>query len=307
MDSKPIVLSMGEILWDMLPTGKRAGGAPTNFVYHATMNGADGYAISAIGNDSLGEELSTEVRRHNISSILQHNEYPTGTVGVNLNDGIPEYNITEEVAWDHLRPNHELSDLVATADAVCFGTLGMRAQESRDTILNLLKDTKNGAIKYFDINIRQKFYTAELITELLETATVFKLNDEELELLRTLFPLPATEDDACRWFLSTYSLDYVILTAGSSYSTIYSHTESSTIATPHVQVADTVGAGDSFSGTFTIKILQGANLREAHKAAVNTAAYVCTQEGAWPAYPVAMPDYVAGAADTTDAIGAAEE
>lgn len=295
MPHKPIVLSMGEILWDLLPSGKRAGGAPTNFVYHATMNGADGYAISAIGNDELGSELTEEVRRHNISSILQHNGYPTGTVEVSLADGIPRYTITEDVAWDHLRLNHDLTDLVATADAVCFGTLGLRNPESRATILELLRATKPGAIKYFDINIRQNFYSAELIDELLGEATIFKLNDEELELLRATYPLPADATEACHWFRERYDLDAVILTAGADHSTIVTRSETSTLATPRVHVVDTVGAGDSFSGTFTIKMLEGASLAQAHRAAVNTAAYVCTQVGAWPEYPQEIPDYLTNA------------
>lgn len=291
MSHKPIVLSIGEILWDLLPTGKRAGGAPTNFVYHATMNGADGYAISAIGNDALGEELAEEVNRHHIGSILQHNEFPTGTVEVDLKDGIPQYKIIENVAWDHLRPSRDLTDMVEKADAVCFGTLGLRTAESRATILDLLRSTKPGAVKYFDINMRENFYSKELIDELLHEATIFKLNDEELEILRTMYDLPSGDEMACRWFLEAFDLDYVILTAGSQYSTIVSATESSTVTTPHVSVVDTVGAGDSFSGAFTIKILEGASLAEAHRTAVNTAAFVCTQAGAWPEYPDRIPDY----------------
>lgn len=294
MKQKPIVLSIGELLWDMLPSGKRAGGAPTNFVYHATMNGGDGYAISAVGNDQLGDELAGEVHSHHISAILQHNSYPTGTTHASIDEnGVPQWSITDGVAWDHIRLNHDLSDMVRIADCVCFGTLALRNPESRDTILSLLKQTKPGAIKYFDINIREHYYSKELIEQLLELSTVFKINDDELALLRGMFPLPESEEEACRWFLNQYDLTDVILTAGADHSLIVSKDEVSKLPTPHVNVVDTVGAGDSFSGVFAMGLLDHTPLKEAHRKAVNTAAYVCTQNGAWPDYPKEIPDYLA--------------
>ncbi|MDO4913819.1 MAG: carbohydrate kinase [Bifidobacteriaceae bacterium] len=295
--TKPIVLSLGELLWDMLPGGKRAGGAPANFIYHSMMNGTEGYAISAVGEDALGDELVEQANNAGIQSIIQRNAWPTGTVDVALKNGIPEYTIVKNVAWDHILYTRELIDAVKKADAVCYGTLGLRSQESHDTIVELLKHTKPGAIKFFDINIRGDHYSKELINELLEQATIFKINDAELLLLRDLFDIRGTSDEAaCDWFLKTYNLDYIILTGGSTFSTITSRTgETSTVSTPHVQAIDTVGAGDSFSGTFTAKILTGASLVEAHRAAVNTAAYVCTQNGAWPEYPEQIPDYLAQA------------
>lgn len=291
---KPMVLSLGELLWDMLPTGKRAGGAPVNFIYHAMHNGADGYAISAVGEDELGDELVDVIDKTGINAIIQRNAWPTGTVDVALKNGIPEYTIVRGVAWDHILYTKELIEHVEQADCVCFGTLGLRSPESHDTIVELLKHTKPGAMKFFDINIRGDHYSKELIEELLGYATVFKLNDAELLLLRDMFGIRGTSDDeACRWFLTEYGLDYVILTGGSTFSTIISKTgESSTIPTPRVTVADTVGAGDSFSGTFAAQILNGATLAAAHRAATNTAAFVCTAEGACPEYPAEIPDYL---------------
>ena len=253
--SKPIVIALGEILWDMLPTGKRAGGAPVNFAYHASQNGAESYAISAVGNDELGAELLNDAHKAGINTLVQTNEYPTGTVAVALTNGIPEYTIVQNVAWDHIGYTDELAEAVSKADAICFGTLGLRSQESHDTIIKLLQHAKEGALKFFDINLRANFYSKELIEELLGYANIFKINDDELIMM------------------------------------------TSTLLTPHVEVADTVGAGDSFSGSFTGKILSGASLKEAHRAAVNTAAYVCTKEGGWPAYPTeGVPDYLAAAA-----------
>jgi fructokinase len=281
----------------MLPSGKRAGGAPVNFIYHASMNGADGRAISAVGRDELGDELAEATREAGIDSILQHNEWPTGTVAVALKNGIPQYTIVKNVAWDHIRPSEELTGAVEHADAVCFGTLGLRSAQSHDTIVDLLDHTKPGAMKFFDINLRGDQYSRALIEELLAKATIFKLNDDELALIRDMFDIHDDSDtDACRRILTTCGLDYIILTAGSEFSTIISKSgEVSTVRTPKVEVRDTVGAGDSFSGTFAAKILTGASLVEAHRAAVNTAAFVCTQDGAWPQYPERIPDYLAQA------------
>ena len=294
--SKPIVISLGEILWDMLPTGKRAGGAPVNFAYHASQNGAKSFAISAVGNDELGAELLSDAHKAGINTLVQTNEYPTGTVDVALTNGIPEYTIVENVAWDHIKLTDELVE--AVSNAVCFGTLGLRSPESHDTIVELLKHTKEGALKFFDINLRANFYSNELIEELLGYANIFKINDEELIMMRDMFSIPECNDEeACKWFIDRFDLEYIILTGGATFSTITAKNgEVSTLLTPHVEVADTVGAGDSFSGSFTGKLLSGAPLKEAHRAAVNTAAYVCTKEGGWPTYPAeGVPDYLAEA------------
>ena len=202
------------------------------------------------------------------------------------------------MAWDHIKLTDELVEAVSKADAVCFGTLGLRSPESHDTIVELLKHTKEGALKFFDINLRANFYSNELIEELLGYANIFKINDEELIMMRDMFSIPECNDEeACKWFIDRFDLEYTILTGGATFSTITAKNgEVSTLLTPHVEVADTVGAGDSFSGSFTGKLLSGAPLREAHRAAVNTAAYVCTKEGGWPTYPVeGVPDYLAEA------------
>ncbi len=283
--NKPIVVGIGELLWDVLPTGKRAGGAPINFVYHATQMGAEGYAISAIGNDVSGTEIIQELEKSHISNSLGIVEHPTGSVMVELKDGIPTYTIIEGVAWDYIPLTQEAIDLVKKADAICFGTLALRSAASRETILTLLSYAREDALRFFDINIRQSYYSKELIETLLHKANVFKINDDELVLIRTMCDLEGTNEEVCRQLIGKYNLRYMILTAGSSFSSVYTADEVSNIPTPKVQVADTVGAGDSFSGAFIYSILTGKSLREAHQAAVETAAFVCTQEGAWPEYP----------------------
>ncbi len=294
MTSKPVVLSIGEILWDVLPTGKRAGGAPVNFSYHAAKNGAEGYAISAVGRDDLGRELEKAVQEAGVDAVLQHNDHPTSTVEVQLNEGIPQYVFKPDVAWDHLEYTDDLAGLASKADAVCYGTLSMRSSQSRETCLQVLRHTKSHAMRFFDINLRGTFYSKDLIQELLDMATVFKLNDEELVTLRDMFRVPgATDDELCRWFMEQWHLDTIVLTAGNDYSTIYlADGQSSHLPTPEITVADTVGAGDAFSGTFAINRLLGASLTQSHRAAVNTAAFVCTQPGAWPEYPEHIPDYL---------------
>lgn len=284
-EKRPVVVGIGELLWDVLPTGKRAGGAPINFVYHATQQGAEGFAISAVGNDVSGTEIVQELDQNGISHVLGIVGYPTGSVMVELKDGIPTYTIIEGVAWDHIPLTQESINLVKKADAVCFGTLAQRSVESRTTIHTLLSYAREEALRFFDINIRQSYYSEELIRSLLEKANVFKINDEELELVRKMFSLSDDEDTACRELIERFGLRFMILTAGSRYSSIYTPDDQSTIRTPKVEVVDTVGAGDSFSGAFVYSILTGKSLREAHQNAVDTAAFVCTKAGAWPAYP----------------------
>ena len=284
-NKKPIVVGIGELLWDVLPTGKRAGGAPINFVYHATQMGAEGYAISAVGNDLSGTEIVQELEKNHISNSLGTVEYPTGSVMVELKEGIPTYTIIEGVAWDHIPLTQESIDLIKRADAICFGTLALRSQASKETILSLLSYAREDALRFFDINIRQSYYSIELIETLLHKANVFKINDEELVLLRDMCKLEGSDEEVCRQILQKYNLKYLVLTAGCAFSSIYTADEVSTIPTPRVEVADTVGAGDSFSGAFVYSVLTGKSLREAHQTAVETAAFVCTQEGAWPPYP----------------------
>lgn len=293
--SKPIVVSLGELLWDMLPTGKRAGGAPMNFAYHAMNNGCEAYAVSAVGEDELGDELAIAAEKAGIHAVLQRNAWPTGTVEVALKNGIPEYTIVENVMpGSHLLhpPAHRHR---RAGRRRVLRHAGTALPESHDTIIELLKHTKDGALKFFDINLRGDMYSKELIEEMLSYANVFKINDEELLLMRGMFGIENTSDEeACKWFIEQFDLRYLILTGGATFSTIMSNDgEVSTLATPHVTVADTVGAGDSFSGTFTGRILNGDSLGLAHRAAVNTAAFVCTQEGAWPTYPAEITDYLA--------------
>ena len=283
-NNKPLVVGIGELLWDIFPTGKRAGGAPVNFVYHATQLGAEGYAISAVGKDELGTEILQELDKNHIAYCVDSLSYPTGTVKVELNNGIPSYTIVENVAWDHIPLTQEEIDLVKKSDAICYGTLSLRNEDSRKTITTLLSYAPKESLRFYDINLRQHYYSKELIEDLIKAANVFKINDEELITLKDLFNLKDSDENVCKYFLDKYNLKYLILTAGDKYSIVYSQKEISRIETPNVKVADTVGAGDSFSGAFVQGILSGMTLKEAHQQAVKISAFVCTQTGAWPKY-----------------------
>ena len=285
MNEKPVIVGIGELLWDIFPDAKKVGGAPANFVYHACQLGAEGYAVSAVGDDALGVEILRELDKNRIKHLVETVQHPTGSVMVELNDGKPTYTIVEGVAWDYIPLTDKSVDWVKKADAISFGTLAQRASVSRDTISALLDYASVDALRFFDINIRQHFYSKELIEICLEKSNVFKINDEELELITPMFDLEGNADEICQWFMDTYQLRYLILTAGSEYSAIYGKGEKSMILTPEVKVIDTVGAGDAFSGAFVYSILTGRSLKEAHQKAVDIAAFVCTQSGAWPPYP----------------------
>lgn len=281
---QPIVVGIGELLWDVFPDGKKAGGAPINFVYHATQLGAKGYAVSAVGNDDLGREILSRLKQSGINGIIEHVDYPTGKVLVTLQNGIPEYEIVQNAAWDHLPCSAKAVQILQQADAVCFGTLALRNSDSREHILQMLSCVPDTAVKLYDINLRQHYYSPELIETLLKRANVFKINIDEMAVIRPLFNLNGTDEEVCRALMRRYNLKYVIFTAGEKFSTVYASDETSYFETPAVKVADTVGAGDSFSAAFVYSLLTGKSLQQAHQTAIKVSAFVCTREGAWPKY-----------------------
>jgi fructokinase len=291
MKKKSIIIGIGELLWDLLPSGKKAGGAPVNFVFHASDAGVESYAISAVGNDPFGDEIMVEIEKAGIRHRIARVDYPTSRVEVELTDGIPSYRIIEGVAWDHIPLTDSMRTLAKEADTICFGTLAQRSNESRNTIRSLLSLLPTNAYRVCDINLRQHFFSKEIIEESLNACNVLKLNEEELAILKDIFDIPERDVKAsCRWWMDKYALRFIILTAGADYSLILAPGIESYIKTPRVKVVDTVGAGDAFTGAFIAAILQGKSLQEAHRSAVDRSAFVCTQSGAWvtasPAKPV---------------------
>lgn len=286
MDS--VIVGIGEVLWDMLPEGKQIGGAPANFAYHVSRFGLDSMVISAIGNDMPGNEVIEIFREKNLPFSLQRVDYPTGTVLVHLDEhGVPKYEIKEAAAWDHIPYTDELSRLAARTRAVCFGSLAQRSQESRDTIMRFLDDmTQKGALKIFDINLRQHYYTRDIISESLKKCTILKINDEELDILAHIYNY--TDKDfrqVCLRVLDDFSLDMIILTMGIRGSYVFTPDSFSFLDTPRMTIVDTVGAGDSFTGAFCSALLKGHSIEEAHHFAVDVSAHVCGCHGAMPDIP----------------------
>jgi fructokinase len=284
---KRYIVGLGEALWDVLPDGKKLGGAPANFAYHAAQFGLDTIAISALGEDKLAEETIDALKEHNLNYLMPRVPYPTGTVQVTLTgDGIPTYDIKENVAWDNIPLTDEMLEIAKNARAVCFGSLAQRNVVSRENIHKFLDATPDDCVKIFDINLRQQFYSKEVIKESLKRCNILKINDEELVLIGRMFGYPGLDiENKCWLILGKYNLDMLVLTCGTNGSYVFTPGQMSFQETPKVEVADTVGAGDSFTGSFVGSILNGKPVPEAHKTAVQVSAFVCTHNGAMPVVP----------------------
>ena len=282
-----IIVGLGEILWDIFPERKVLGGAPANFAYHVSQFGFDGYAVSAIGDDELGQDILMSLEDKGLKYLLEKTGFPTGTVDVKVNKrGIPEYNIHKNVAWDNIPFSEKTGELARITEAVSFGSLAQRSLVSRKSIKQFLGAMPQGSLKIFDINLRQNFYTKEVIHESLEWANMLKINDEEVVVLADLYGWKGhNEQDICKEILAQYKLDIVILTKGIEGSFVFTRKETSFQHTPKVHVADTVGAGDSFTAAFVSSYLNGDRIVDAHQLAVEVSAYVCTQHGAMPLLP----------------------
>lgn len=292
------VVGLGEALFDCLPEGRKLGGAPANFAYHVSQFGLNGCAISAIGDDELGEEIVETFEKVNLNHILPVVEQPTGTVQVTLDEkGVPQYEICLGVAWDNIPLTDEMLEVAKNAEAICYGSLAQRSEISRKTIHAFLDAAPASALRVFDINLRQHWYSADVIAESLHRANVLKINDEELDVVATMLLGVSTTPDRliaedaektrqiCRDLIVKYDLRMLILTCGAIGSYVFTADDESYVATPKVKVADTVGAGDSFTATFVAQTLLGKSIREAHECAVRVSAFVCTQNGAMPVIP----------------------
>jgi len=287
MANKRFVVGLGEALWDVLPEGKKLGGAPANFAYHAGQFGLETIAISALGEDELAAETIKALKDHGLNYLMPHVPYPTGTVQVTLTgDGIPAYEIKENVAWDNIPYTPEIAEVAKNCRAVCFGSLAQRNVTSWATIRQFLDNTPKDCLKIFDINLRQQFYTKDVIEESLKRCNILKINDEELVVIKRMYGYDDLDmRGICEKILEEYGLLMLVLTCGTNGSYVFAPGLTSFQDTPKVKVADTVGAGDSFTGSFCAAILNGKSMKEAHKKAVEVSAFVCTQNGAMPTLP----------------------
>lgn len=319
------IVGIGEVLFDCLPEGKKLGGAPANFAYHVSQFGLNGIAISAIGDDEDGREVVRQLKEHSVAKPcarrteidnyqccslegafhLEKVGYPTGTVQVTLSgNGIPQYDICLGVAYDNIPWTPAIEEIAKNTRAVCFGSLAQRTAVSRGTIQKFLDSMPTlGTLRVFDINLRQNWYSKEIIEESLERCNVLKINDEEVVKVAKMLDLgeirdinnaknesekllqPVDFEDQIHDLIRIYNLEMVVLTCGAYGSYVITADEMNFEGTPKVTVADTVGAGDSFTATFVACILNGKSLKDAHETAVRVSAFVCTQHGAMPTIP----------------------
>jgi fructokinase len=285
---KPVIIGLGEILWDLLPDGKMLGGAPANFAYHCMQIGADSKVVSAVGDDELGKEIlaKTNSLRLGIEYIQINTNKDTGKVSVKLdNEGHPTYIIHENVAWDFIEVTKKTADLLSSADAICFGSLAQRSPVSRKTINTYLRSAPASCIKVFDINLRQEYFSKERIESSLNNCNILKINDDELEVLSRMFNLGETENQKIEQLISDFDLKLIALTKGESGSSLYTPDEISHFHSPKVKVMDTVGAGDSFTAALIMGLLDELELNQIHKLASEISAFVCTQKEATPDIP----------------------
>jgi len=287
-NERPLVIGLGEVLWDLLPEGKQFGGAPTNFAYHAKQFGADARVVSCVGDDDLGREILERLDRLGLDRqfVAVDPHRPTGTVSIAVDgDGKPDYIIHEDVAWDHIPVLPGLEELALRADGVCFGSLAQRSSMSHNTINRFLEATSERCLRIFDINLRQHYYTTEIIQESLEQANVLKINDEELPVVAELLLIEGDLHAVMHTLIDRYALQAIALTKGADGSELVGRDVRATQPGAEVEVADTVGAGDAFAAVLAMGLLRGLDLETINAHAARVAAYVCTQAGATPEMP----------------------
>lgn len=282
-----MVIGIGEILWDNLPSGRRLGGAPANFAFHVGRLGMASCVVSAVGKDCLGEEIKNKLGLLGVNYCISDVDSPTGEVIVNLDEqGVPAYEICEGVAWDNIPFTGEIKKLAKNATVVCYGILAQRSVCSRETIYQFLKSVPPECLKVLDVNLRQNYYNRYMLEISLRCADVLKLNDEELKVLKNLLNVEgSTEMELCRNIMNLYGVDIVVLTRGDKGSYVVSVDEVSFIETPKIEVVDTVGAGDAFTAAFVVAQQKGFNMKESHAMAVSVASSVCMADGATPKLP----------------------
>ncbi len=291
MNTRPKIVSIGEVLWDLFPAGAQLGGAPANFACHAAALGGDVALVSRVGRDDLGTEALVRLRDRglNLSALSVDPSVSTGTVDVQVaSDGQPRFTIRTDAAWDFITADEATLRLVATADVVCFGSLAQREPVSRDSIARILSATRSDALRVFDINLRAPFFSAEVIQSSLEAANVLKLNEAELPVLASQFRLGGSADGQLETLARRFDLDVVALTLGAAGSRVLRNGVWTSEPGRKVQVKDAVGAGDSFTAALVMGLLRGWPTSEILAAATDIAAYVCTQPGATPELPLQL-------------------
>ena len=282
------VAGIGELLWDVFPHYERLGGAPANFAFHCYQLGAKAYPVSCVGTDELGLRARDRLREIGVDTgyVLESDAFPTGTAQVTLSEqGKPSYQIIEDVAWDHLPFTSALEALAAKLDAVCFGTLSQRSAVSRATIRSFVQHMPATALKIFDVNLRQTFFSKELVEGSLELASILKLSDEELPVLADYFGLRGDVTARLNGLRERFDLDLVAYTRGPDGSVLLRGNELDDAPGQGGPAVDSVGAGDSFTASLCMGLLKGWPLGKVNLFANRVATFVCSQKGATPALP----------------------
>jgi fructokinase len=291
MIRRSTVVGIGELLWDLFPEGARFGGAPVNFACHAAALGAGVHAATSVGNDELGRQAVKELQSHgvNADAVAICETAPTGTVQVAVDvAGKAAFTFAPDVAWDHVQWSEGIARLATICDAVCFGTLGQRSAESRETIQRFVGATPAASLRVFDINLRPPFYSEEAIRESLALASVLKLNDDELPILAAMCGAAGSQVEVLAQLARQFDLQLVALTRGPRGAILLRGGEVSEAHGVPVAVKDTVGAGDAFTAALVLGLLRNDPLDEINRRACAVAAYVCSQTGATPTLPEAL-------------------
>ena len=281
---KRTIVGLGELLWDLLPNGKQLGGAPANFAFITSLLGDEGVVASRIGDDDLGNKVLHRLSalKLNAAFVQRDQIHPTGSVHVQIDSsGQPQFEIAESVAWDYLEWTCQWQTLAQQADAVCFGSLAQRSATSRSTIRQFVQAMRDDMLRIFDVNLRQSFFTPEILADSMRLADIVKLNHEELPRIMGMFDLThVDEQSSARRLLALHNLKLVCVTRGCRGSLLVSQKEWSEHPGFEVKVADTVGAGDAFTAAIVHQYLRSASLRGMGNMANKVGAWVASQVGA---------------------------
>lgn len=285
-----LVTAIGEVLWDVFPSGPRFGGAPANFACAVAGLAARKVSVaivSAVGNDDLGQQAIHALQRQGVATTsVTANEHQTGQVNVALDqNGVASYEFVADCAWDNLTWTDELQAVAEKTDVVCFGTLGQRSTASKDTIQRFVRATASDCLRIFDINLRPPYYSETVIRESLAIANVLKLNEDELPFLAGLLNVDGSEQERVIGIAEIAGLDVLALTRGENGALIYRDGLLSDFRGVDTEVVDTVGAGDAFTAAMVVGLLAGKEIDAINREACEVAAFVCSQTGATPVMP----------------------
>ena len=283
---KFVTVGLGELLWDIFPQGRQLGGAPANFAYMTSLLGDDGIVASRVGDDELGTRVIQRLEQLGLSRtyIQRDTVRRTGVAQVKVDDtGQPSFEIAEPVAWDFFEWNPPWEALAEKADAVCFGSLAQRSEQSRRVTHEFLRHVRPGATKIFDVNLRQSYYSREVLVDAVKNADIIKLNHDEVPVVVQEFGHPHEhEASAAEWLLAEFDLELVCVTRGARGSLLASKRAQNEHAGIPTRVGDTVGAGDAFTAALVYHYLRGATLGAMNEGANLMGSWVASQPGATP-------------------------